>query len=249
MSRYFGKPSNSEQVAKEIVQDFDLTTFQGILIFGKTVNKVVFVTFGRDIPSLDYQALTMAPKRRGIRAILNAQQAREIFAAKEHNEHVVTYAASSTLAKHYNVSSKTIRDIWSGRSWLAATSDLWDPQDRPHRQRVGRPVGRKDSKPRRSKVPRNRSGETISGADTTPATSLGNDVAWPCFGDTTLQYSGRLSHLMHNVESRNSAMMQATPLPTTLLQMLEHREMHLLFMQPVSTSRSSPLSCPQNSIQ
>ena len=55
---------------------------------------------------------------------------------------------SQQLASRYGVSSKAIRDIWKGRSWLEATYDLWDVNDRPALRILGRPKGKKDSKPR-----------------------------------------------------------------------------------------------------
>ena len=58
------------------------------------------------------------------------------------------HSASIRLATQYKVSSKAIRDIWKGRSWLDSTFDLWDSVDRPPRRTIGRPKGKKDSKPR-----------------------------------------------------------------------------------------------------
>ena len=54
-------------------------------------------------------------------AVLSKQDAMEIFKMKQHlgSEHLT--APSIALARKYNVSSKTIRDIWNGRSWVEAT--------------------------------------------------------------------------------------------------------------------------------
>jgi hypothetical protein len=88
------------------------------------------------------------------RAVLTPQLAREIFRLRYAKLAPNSHAASTALASKYQVSSKTIRDIWSGRCWLEATSDLWDDTDRPQAKVKGRPKGRKDSKPRRAKTKR-----------------------------------------------------------------------------------------------
>ncbi len=63
-----------------------------------------------------------------------------------------SHHASVRLADKYHISSKAIRDIWKGRSWLDATFDLWSDEDRPPRRVVGRPKGKKDSKPRITRI-------------------------------------------------------------------------------------------------
>jgi hypothetical protein len=83
------------------------------------------------------------------RNALSPEQAAEIFQYKGKHDFTSDHAASIHLAKKYHVSSKAIRDIWSGRSWLKATFDLWDAGHRPLNNPVGRPAGKKDSKPRK----------------------------------------------------------------------------------------------------
>ena len=83
--------------------------------------------------------------------ILNDLCAREIFKLKHMHGCASLHGASIPLARKYGVSSKAIRDIWNGRSWLHATSDLWEDGDRPQRRIIGRPKGRKDSTPRTRK--------------------------------------------------------------------------------------------------
>ena len=85
------------------------------------------------------------------RGILTQDEAREIFLARLQNGKSGSNSFSTRLAEHYNISPKAIRDIWTGRSWLEATFDLWNAEDRPCRRSVGRPKGKKDSKPRKSK--------------------------------------------------------------------------------------------------
>ena len=83
------------------------------------------------------------------KAVLTEKNATDIFLLKHRHGFPTDHAASCFLAKKYSVSSKTIRDIWSGRSWLETTFDLWDTADRPDRKLVGRPKGSKNSKPKR----------------------------------------------------------------------------------------------------
>ncbi len=85
------------------------------------------------------------------RAILSKQQAREIFGYKNGHGFESSHATSTFLSKKFKISSKAIRDIWTGRSWLDATFDMWNKDDRPTRKVVGRPKGRKDTKPRKCK--------------------------------------------------------------------------------------------------
>jgi hypothetical protein len=82
------------------------------------------------------------------RMILSRAAAREIFIARRNLGLESAHQASIRIAAKYHISSKAIRDIWKGRSWLDATFDLWNEEDRPARRVVGRPKGKKDSKPR-----------------------------------------------------------------------------------------------------
>mmetsp|Transcript_13597 Transcript_13597/g.37632 ORF Transcript_13597/g.37632 Transcript_13597/m.37632 type:complete len:230 (-) Transcript_13597:56-745(-) len=82
------------------------------------------------------------------RCVLTKKDAVEIFLLKDEDN---SHAASVVIAAKYNVSPKAIRDIWSGRSWLKATEKLWNKSDLPKHNPVGRPKGKKDSKPRQLK--------------------------------------------------------------------------------------------------
>ena len=82
------------------------------------------------------------------RVVLSKKAAREIFIVKSNLGLESAHQASIRLAAKYRISSKAIRDIWKGRSWLDATFDLWSEEDRPCRRVIGRPKGKKDSKPR-----------------------------------------------------------------------------------------------------
>ncbi len=59
------------------------------------------------------------------RAVLSKEQAIEIFRYKTNLGNQSMTATSIALANKYNVNSKTIRDIWSGRSWFDATFPQW----------------------------------------------------------------------------------------------------------------------------
>jgi hypothetical protein len=87
-------------------------------------------------------------KTNRVRVVLTSEQARDIFRLKGDHGCSSLHSVSIRLASQYNVSSKAIRDIWKGRSWLDSTYDLWDSVDRPPRKTIGRPKGKKDSKPR-----------------------------------------------------------------------------------------------------
>ncbi len=71
------------------------------------------------------------------RVVLSPELAYEIYAYKLTLQTTTDFAScfeasgsklkgkSSRLAKHYNVSAKTIRDIWNRRTWTFATCNLW----------------------------------------------------------------------------------------------------------------------------
>ena len=59
---------------------------------------------------------------------------------------------ATSVAKKFRVSEKTIRDIWSGRTWHEETLPH-DLHRRPKKAvKTGRPLGRKDSAPRKRKL-------------------------------------------------------------------------------------------------
>ena len=59
------------------------------------------------------------------RPFLSEDQALEIFAAKLRNdENKGIKVRAEDLARKYGVSSKTIRDIWGGRTWAQETSQV-----------------------------------------------------------------------------------------------------------------------------
>ena len=67
-------------------------------------------------------------------------------------------ATAAGIAKHYGVNEKTIRDIWTGRTWCGETCskpNLSNP--------VGRPKGKRDSRPRNSKKEASKNSNLIMG--------------------------------------------------------------------------------------
>ena len=85
------------------------------------------------------------------RNVLTEIQAREIFKLQINHGFSSLHAASIVFATKYHVSPKAIRDIWTGRSWLDATFSLWNENERPQKRIIGRPKGKKDSRPRKSR--------------------------------------------------------------------------------------------------
>mmetsp|Transcript_21190 Transcript_21190/g.58394 ORF Transcript_21190/g.58394 Transcript_21190/m.58394 type:complete len:235 (-) Transcript_21190:100-804(-) len=63
------------------------------------------------------------------RCVLTEQQVKDIYMLKATHGHKNRHAASVVLGKEYQVSSKTIRDIWNGRRWFKTTEDLWGEDD------------------------------------------------------------------------------------------------------------------------
>lgn len=114
------------------------------------------------------------------RVVLSDEEAREIFKLQTTHGYPSLHAASVVYAKKYGVSPKAIRDIWTGRSWLEATFSLWNADERPERRTIGRPKGRKDSKPRKSKY----GGQSIPGGQDVSACPIRGA------GDNFLRHSG-----------------------------------------------------------
>ena len=78
------------------------------------------------------------------RALLTEDQVLEIFKLKW------TSKSASHLGALHEVSEKTVRDIWMGRTWSLETHHL-DTSRRIVIKNPGRPKGSKDSKPRKQK--------------------------------------------------------------------------------------------------
>jgi hypothetical protein len=111
------------------------------------------------------------------RLVLTDHQARQIFQLKYSHGFPSAHSASTFFATQFKISSKAIRDIWKGRSWLKVTFDLWNTADRPIQKALGRPKGKKDSKPR--KISDRRKAMSVGAKPAAVQIEL-NDEAVPC---------------------------------------------------------------------
>jgi hypothetical protein len=84
-----------------------------------------------------------APKPR---AVLTKFQAIAIFQLKLNQ----SSSSATKVATSYGVSAKTVRDIWTARTWATETWHL-DPSRAVKIKQLGRPLGSRDSKPRKPK--------------------------------------------------------------------------------------------------
>ena len=91
------------------------------------------------------QALHHTPKSRKSRAKLTEADVLDIFHCKAH------LMSAACLSKKYGVSEKAVRDIWTGRTWSKETWHLDASRSRPLKK-MGRPVGRQDTKPRKPRI-------------------------------------------------------------------------------------------------
>jgi hypothetical protein len=76
------------------------------------------------------------------RAVLTKSQAITIFELKHKS------SSATKVARSYGVSEKTVRDIWTARTWASETLHL-DPAREIKIKQTGRPLGSRDSKPRK----------------------------------------------------------------------------------------------------
>ena len=91
------------------------------------------------------QALHHTLESRKSRAKLTEADALDIFHCKAHS------LSAAFVSKKYGVSEKAVRDIWTGRTWSKETWHLDASRLRPLKK-MGRPVGRQDTKPRKSRI-------------------------------------------------------------------------------------------------
>ena len=85
------------------------------------------------------------------RAVLTKEQAINIFRISTFNYTKASRPTATSVAKAFGVSEKAIRDIWNGRTWCEETLPLDSSRQPKPRKKTGRPLGRKDSAPRRPK--------------------------------------------------------------------------------------------------
>jgi hypothetical protein len=82
------------------------------------------------------------------RAVLTKDQVRYIFSLSLSRKR----PSASHVARLYRVCEKTVRDIWTARTWREETKILDAYRIPQEARKTGRPLGRKDSKPRRTKT-------------------------------------------------------------------------------------------------
>jgi hypothetical protein len=82
------------------------------------------------------------------RAVLTRADVIAIFQIKA----TLALASATKVAKFYGVSEKTIRDVWTRRTWAVETWHL-DPSSALNMKQPGRPLGSRDSKPRKQRQP------------------------------------------------------------------------------------------------
>ncbi|EKX44031.1 hypothetical protein GUITHDRAFT_110135 [Guillardia theta CCMP2712] len=95
------------------------------------------------------------------KAILNADIALKIYSSRN-SDSLFKTAESAVIARHFSISSKAVRDIWDRRTWAHVTMPLWTDEERAeyesmNKRAPGRPVGAKDSRPRKRRKDRKRS--------------------------------------------------------------------------------------------
>lgn len=79
------------------------------------------------------------------RARLTEAQVVEIFQAKQNQK------GAATVARLYGINEKTVRDVWSGRTWSKETWHLDILRPVSFKQ-IGRPRGSRDTKQRKSRA-------------------------------------------------------------------------------------------------
>ena len=77
-------------------------------------------------------------------ARLSQAQAVAIFQTR------ASHKSAAKVANSYGVNEKTVRDIWTGRTWAKESWHL-DPSRRLEIKKMGRPIGCRDTRPRKQK--------------------------------------------------------------------------------------------------
>jgi hypothetical protein len=85
-----------------------------------------------------------APFKSKLRTRLTQEDVIEIYLCKQ------SHTSPTFVSRLCGVSEKTVRDIWSGRTWSKETCHL-DPFRTVTFKKIGRPAGSKDTKPRKAR--------------------------------------------------------------------------------------------------
>ena len=95
------------------------------------------------------------------RAVLTKEQAIDIFRLSISSFPKGSRPTATSVARAFGVSEKTIRDIWNGRTWCDETLPLDLSRQPKPRKKTGRPLGCKDSAPRRPREMSRRANESL----------------------------------------------------------------------------------------
>ena len=90
------------------------------------------------------------PQKR--RAILTEQQAIEIFRIGSDDSTPIVVSSAKVVARRYGINERAVRDIWNQRTWTHATWPIAQSTGPTADKKMGRPIGSKDSSPRRQKL-------------------------------------------------------------------------------------------------
>jgi hypothetical protein len=109
--------------------------------------------FGRHVRSPYAHDPSLLPESKTARAHLTACQAVIIFKLRVDGSFLSKLAKPSAaeIGRQYGVSEKTIRDIWTGRTWKQETAHLDQGRPISVSKGPGRPKGSKDGQKRREK--------------------------------------------------------------------------------------------------
>ena len=107
------------------------------------------------------------------RAKLTQSEAIAIFSLRN------TSSSATAVGCAYNISKKAVRDVWKARTWAKETWHL-DMTRALHLKRVGRPAGRKDSKPRKIKASLSQISQASNGLSQSARSIDANTAGRPC---------------------------------------------------------------------
>ena len=103
-------------------------------------------------------------------SVLTKEQAIEIFRLSLTHSSKEKRPTATSVARTFDVSEKTVRDIWSARTWHDETLPLDVNRTPRAAKKIGRPPGRFDSKPRKPR--------TVAGFAQANAATWPRPAAW-----------------------------------------------------------------------
>ena len=143
-----GRPDPYHQSYVNNLKASEISERVGIVICGKLNNKNVGIWFlsenMRNSPAHFQSSLQLQNELSKTRAKLTETDALDIYRCK------ASVTSAAAISKLYGVSEKAVRDIWTGRTWSKETWHLDESRPIPTKK-MGRPLGRKDGQPRKSR--------------------------------------------------------------------------------------------------